>query len=358
MNFKEILELMITNNASDAFVVPGGPLRARIYSEVRSIDKYIFTVKDLEKFAAEITDAPQKESLRDNKSCELAINYNERWRFRIGIFYQRDMIAMALRKIDLNIMPFGELNLPVNAFQKLCNERRGLILLAGLTGSGKSTAIASMIEYINQNFGRHIMTIEEPIEFTFTDKKSVINQRELGRDVRSYQKSLKETAMHSPDVLYIGNIRDRETCYAALSAAETGVLVFSTIHTINAPSTIERIVNFFPPEQHNLVFNQLSFFLKAVVSLRLLPREDAKGLIPAYEIMTLSPTVSSLINKHDIWDIPQYIDSGEIYNMITFNQCLWELLRNKRISTETALQNSDEKENLMLLMKKESYERE
>ena len=358
MNFKEILELMIKNSASDAFIVPGGPLRARIYSEVRPIDNYIFTEKDVEKFAAEITDAPQKEALRDNKSCELAINYNERWRFRIGIFYQRDTIAMAMRKIDLNILSFGELNLPVNALQKLCNERRGLILLTGLTGSGKSTAIASMIEYINQNFGRHIITIEEPIEFTFTDKKSVINQRELNRDIRSYQKALKETAMHSPDVLYIGNIRDRETCYAALSAAETGVLVFSTVHTINAPSTIERIVNFFPPEQHGLVFNQLSFFLKAVVSLRLLPRADAKGLIPAYEIMTLSPTVSSLINKHSIWDIPQYIESGAIYDMTTFNQCLWELLRNKRISAETALENSDQKENLMLLMNRESYERE
>jgi len=358
MNFKEILEAAIKHNASDAFIVPGGPLRARVYSDVRTIDDYVFTNKDIEKFVAEITDASEKESLQENKACELSINHTERWRFRIGIFYQRNTLSIVIRKIDLNLLTFDELNLPLNALQKLCGERRGLILLTGLTGSGKSTAIAAMIEYINQNFGRHIMTIEEPIEYTFRDRKSVINQREVGRDTRSYQKALRETVMHSPDVLYIGNIRDRETCYAALSAAEIGVLVFSTVHTINAPSTIERIVNFFPPEQHSFVFNQLSFLLKAVVSLRLLPRSGAEGLIPAYEIMTLSQTISSLINERKIWEIPQYIASGEIYNMITFNQCLWELMRKKQISTETALQNSDEKENLRLLIKKESYEKE
>ncbi len=358
MNFKEILEAMIANNASDAFIVPDGSLRARVYSELRQIDAHIFTSKEIEKYISEITDDPTKALLKDNRDCELAINHSNRWRFRIGIFYQRDILAMALRKIDLDIPSFEDLNLPAATFRKLCNERRGLILLTGLTGSGKSTTVAAMIEYINRNFGRHIMTIEEPIEFTFRDKKSVINQREINRDVRSYQKALKETAMHSPDVLYVGNIRDRETCYAALSAAETGVLVFSTVHTINASSTIERIVNFFPPEQHNLIFNQLSFFLKAVVSLRLLPRADKEGLIPVYEIMTLSPTVSSLINKHKIWDIPQYMVSGEIYNMLTFNQCLWELIKKKQITSETALEHSDEKENLVLMMKKESYKKE
>ena len=355
MNFKEILEAMIAHDASDAFIVPGGRLRARIYSEVRTIDDYLFTTKDVEKFVSEIADEPAREMLQESRECEIAINHTDRWRFRIGIFYQRDTLSIVLRKIDLDMPSFEELNLPADALKRLCRERRGLILLTGLTGSGKSTTIAAMIEYINQNFGRHIMTIEEPLEFIFKDKKSVINQRAINRDVRSYQKALRETAMHSPDVLYIGNIRDRETCYAALSAAETGVLVFSTVHTVNAPSTIERMVNFFPPEQHGLIFNQLSFLLKAVVSLRLIPRSDAEGMIPAYEIMTLSPTVSSLINKHKIWEIPQYMASGQIYNMITFNQCLWELIQKKRISIETALQNSDEKAYLTLLMKKENY---
>lgn len=355
MTFKEILDTIIKHDASDAFIVPGGPLRARVYTEVRTIDDSVFTNREVEKFVAEITDPIDKERLKENRSCEMGIDHDSRWRFRIGIFYQNDALCIALRKIDLNLLSFDELNLPGSTLRKLCGERRGLVLLAGLTGSGKSTAIAATIEYINQNFGRHIITIEEPIEFTFKDKKSIINQRELGRDVRTYQKGLRETALHSPDVLYIGNIRDRETCYAALSAAETGVLVFSTLHTVNAVSTIERIVSFFPPEQHELIFNQLSFLLKAVVSLRLLPRSDKQGLIPAYEVMTLSPTIGSLINKHKIWEIPQHISSGQIYDMISFNQCLWELIRKKQISVETALQNSDEKENLTLMMKRENY---
>ncbi len=358
MTFNEILETAIKHNASDTFIVPGGPLRARIYTEIQTVGDYIFTSKDVEKYAADITDDLDKENLKETRSCELSMDYNDKWRFRVGIFYQREKLSITLRKIDLNLLGFEELNLPGETLKKMCSLKRGLILLTGLTGSGKSTAIAAMIEHINKNFGRHIMTIEEPIEFTFKDKKSVINQREVNRDTRSYQKALRETAMHSPDVLYIGNIRDRETCYAALSAAETGVLVFSTVHTINAPSTIERIVNFFPPEQHEFIFNQLSFLLKGVVSIRLLPRSDGKGLMPAYEVMTLSQTVSSLINEHKIWDIPQYMATGEIYDMITFNQCLWNLIKAGRITPETALQNSDEKENLKLIMRKESYSTE
>jgi len=358
MTFKDVMEATIKTNASDAFIIPGKPLRARIYSEIHTIDNYIFTGKDLENFTAEVTNELDKENLRDNRSCELSFNHSDRWRFRIGIFYQQNMLSIAIRKIDLNLLTFEELNLPAAALKKLCTQRRGLILMTGLTGSGKSTAIAAMIEHINQTMGKHIMTIEEPIEFIFKDKKSVITQREVNRDTRSYQKSLKEAVLHSPDVLYIGNIRDRETCYAALSAAETGVLVLSTIHTVNAPSTIDRMVNFFPPEQQGFIFNQLSFLLKAVVSIRLVPRLDTVGLIPAYEIMTLSHTISSLINEHKVWEIPQYMASGKIYDMLTFNECLWELIKKKTISVETAMENADEKENLALLMKKESYKRE
>lgn len=353
MDVKVIFDTMIKAKASDAFVSAGGALRGRVLGEVIVIKDYTFTDRDVEKMVADVTGDYEKESLKAVKSCEFAIHHGERWRFRIGIFYQRNSLAIVIRKIDLNLLTFNELNLPVNAFEKLCRERRGLILLTGLTGSGKSTAIASMIEYINKNFGRHILTMEEPIEFTFTDKKSVINQRGLGRDVRSYHEALRETALHSPDVLYIGNIRDRETCHAALTAAETGVLVLSTVHTINAMSTIERIVNFFPPEQHGLIYTQLSVFLKAAISLRLLPGVNKEGLLPAYEIMTLSPTISSLIAKQKILEIPQFIASSQIFDMNTFNQCLLEMVRAKKISAETALENSDERENLTLSMRRE-----
>jgi twitching motility protein PilT len=192
------------------------------------------------------------------------------------------------------------------------------------------------------------LTIEEPIEFTFKDKKSIINQREIGKDVSSYADSLRQFALHSPDVIYIGNIRDQDTCHAALTAAETGVLVFSTLHTVNASSTVERIINFFPPYQHSLVFSQLSVLLKGVACLRLLPRIDKEGLVPAYEIMTLSPTISRLFRENKLWEIPKYIATGDIYGMKSFNQSLLELVQKKIVSPQTALEYADKREELEL----------
>ncbi|MDD5069336.1 MAG: PilT/PilU family type 4a pilus ATPase, partial [Candidatus Omnitrophica bacterium] len=268
------------------------------------------------------------------------------WRFRVGVFYQRNTPALVIRKIDLRVPSFEDLNIPGEVMSRFCSERRGIVLFTGITGSGKSTAIASMIEHINQNLKRHVLTIEEPIEFTFADKRAIINQREIGSDVESYADALKQFALHSPDVLFVGNIRDKETCHAALTAAEMGVLVFSTLHTINAYSTVERIINFFPPHQHNLILNQLSFLLKGVFSLRLLPRLDTEGLIPAYEIMTLSPSVSRLVRENKIWEIPKYITNGEIYGMRSFQQCLLQLVVEGKVKPEVALEYSDKREEL------------
>ena len=351
MRFKDILDIMVKANASDIFIKAASPLRGRVYTEVIVIDDYEFSVADVEKIVSEITDDYSKGQLKKTRNCEFGTSYGERWRLRVGIFYQRNSLAIVIRKIDLNISTFEQLNLPAVVMEKFCHERRGLILLTGVTGSGKSTAIASMIEFINQNFGRHILTIEEPIEFTFKDKKSLINQRELGKDVRSYEEALRQFTIHSPDVIYIGNIRDSQTCHAALTAAETGVLVLSTVHTVNATTTVERLVNFFSPQQHHLVFNQLSFLLKGVISLRLLPRIDVEGLIPAYEVLALSPTISSLIRENQLWQIPKYISSGKIYGMKSFNQCLLELIEAKKISAQMGLDQSDKKEELDLQLR-------
>ncbi len=346
MSFKEILKVMIEHNASDIFIRAGSPLRGRVYTEVREIGEKVFSVEDIDSIVSEMIGEENRQLLKENKSCEFATWYEKRWRFRVGIFYQRNTIAAVIRKIDLNIPTFSELNLPEKVLEKFCNERRGLILLTGITGSGKSTTIASMIEYINRNFGRHILTVEEPIEFTFFDKKSLINQREIGKDVASYEDALRQFALHSPDVIYIGNIRDYQTCKAALTAAETGVLVLSTLHTVNASSTVERIVNFFPPHQHGLVLTQLSYLLKGVISQRLIPTIDTEGVVPAYEVMTLSPTISRLLRENKSWEIPRYIASGDIYGMKSFNQCLIELVEAGRISSKLALENSDKKEEL------------
>jgi twitching motility protein PilT len=355
MRFKDVLAIMVEKNASDVFIRAGTPLKGRVCTEVETIADYEFSPKDVDKLVSEITNDYQKDKLQKEKSCEFTSCHGERWRFRTGIFYQKDALCIVVRKIDLGIPTFQELNLPGKVLEKFCHELRGLVLLTGITGSGKSTTIASMIDFINRNFGRHILTVEEPIEFTFTDKKSIINQREIGRDVFSYADALKQFTIHSPDVIFIGNIRDQRTCHAALTAAETGVLVFSTVHTVDAASTVERIVNFFAPQQHHFIFNQLSFLLKGVVSLRLIPRIDVAGLIPAYEVMTLSPTISALIRENKLWEMPKYIASGDIYGMKTFNQCLSELVESKKISEESALKYSDKKEELRLHLRRKDF---
>jgi twitching motility protein PilT len=346
MNFKKILDMMIESKASDAFVRVGSNLRARINTQVVPVADNVLSLSDVEQIINEITREEYRDKLEANKGCEFTYWYKDFWRFRIGIFYQRNTPSLVVRKIDLRIPTFSDLNLPQKLLERLARDRRGIVLLTGITGSGKSTTIASMIQYINNNLGRHILTIEEPIEFTFDDNKSIINQREIGQDVGSYKDALRQFALHSPDVIYIGNIRDPETCHAALTAAETGVLVFSTMHTINATSTIERILNFYPPYQQPFILNQLSFLLKGVFSQRLLPRIDKPGLIPAYESMTLSPSVARLIRENKIWEIPQYITSGDIYGMKSFNQCLSELVDLKRVTPEIALEYADRKEEL------------
>lgn len=346
MTFKEILDIMIEKNVSDIFIRANGNIKGRVYSKVVVINETIITVDNVSKIIDKITRESDKEKLRIQKGCEFTYWYKDFWRFRIGVFYQRGSLSLVVRKIDLRIPSFEELSLPEELLKKFCKEKRGIIFLTGITGSGKSTTIASMIDYINKNFGRHIVTIEEPIEFTFEDKKSVINQREIGTDVWSYKDALKQFALHSPDIVYIGNIRDVETCHAALTIAQTGVLVLSTLHTVNAALTVERIVNFFPSHQHNFVLNQLSFLLKGVFSQRLIPRCDKPGLVPAFESMVLSPSVSRLIRENKLWEIPKYIDSGDIYGMRSFHKTLLELVESGKISSEVALDYADKKEEL------------
>jgi twitching motility protein PilT len=218
-------------------------------------------------------------------------------------------------------------------------------------GSGKSTTIASMIEYINEHSKRHILTIEEPIEFTFKDKNCIINQRELGIDVISYPTALRAFTLQSPDVIFIGNIRDHDTMSAALTSAETGVLVLSTLHTINASQSVERMVNIFPPYQHQQIRQQLAALLKGVISLKLIPKKDGSGRVPAYEVMMLTPTISRLIREGKAWEMPQYIADGALFGMQTFNQSLVKLVKAGVVSEETAKEFADNKEEFLLALR-------
>jgi twitching motility protein PilT len=258
---------------------------------------------------------------------------------------------LVIRNIRSEVQTFEELNLPSEILKSLSMETRGLVLLTGSAGSGKSTTIASMVEYINNNCNKHILTIEEPIEFTFQDKKSIINQRELDRDVSSYEVALRAFTLQSPDVIFIGNIRDYVTMSAALTAAETGVLVLSTLHTVNAAQSVERVINFFPPHQHQEVRTQLSTLLKGVISLRLLPFKDDVGRIPAYETMLLTPTISRLIREGKIWEIIPFIEDGTIFGMQSFNQSLVKLVREGKVSEEVAANYADNRDEFILALR-------
>lgn len=352
MNIKDYLKLMVERDASDMFYRAGGNVRMRINGQIISIKDEIVTIDDINQTMEEILSDELKELFRKNLDVDFALYLPELdRRFRVSVFRQRNWPSMVIRNILPSTRSMEELFLPASVLKQLSLESRGLILLTGTMGSGKSTTIASMMEYINVNAHKHILSVEEPIEYIFSDKNSVVNQRELRRDVSSYPVALKAFTLQSPDVIYIGNIRDHETMSAAITAAETGVLVLSTLHTVNASQSVERIINFFPPHQHEEVRTELSSILKGVISLRLLPRQDIPGRIPAYEVMLLTPTIARLIREGKIGEIPRFIEEGEIFGMCSFNQSLLRLLKEGKVSQEVATSFADNKDEFMLKLK-------
>lgn len=343
---------MIEKNASDMFYRAGSNVRMRIDGKVVSADEMVVSLDEVNEAVKDLTSNELRDFFQRNLDVDFGVYISElNQRFRISIFMQRNWPALVIRNIRSDIQTFEELNLPSEVLKKLCIEQRGLVLLTGTAGSGKSTTIASMIEYINCNCHKHILTIEEPIEFTFKDKNSIINQRELGIDVSSYQTALRAFTLQSPDVIFIGNIRDYETMSSAITAAETGVLVLSTLHTINAPQSVERILNFFPPHQHQEIRSQLSSLLKGVISLRLLPLKEGHGRIPAYEVMLLTPTISKLIREGRIQEIPHFIEDGAIFGMQSFNQSLIKLVRETKVTEEVAADFADNRDEFTLGLK-------
>ncbi|MFA4984585.1 MAG: PilT/PilU family type 4a pilus ATPase [Candidatus Omnitrophota bacterium] len=352
MNIKGYLKMMVERNASDMFYRTGSNVRMRIDGKVVSVDERIVTLDEVNDAVKDLTSNELKDFFQRHLDVDFGIYLPELGhRFRISIFMQRNWPALVIRNIRSDVQTFEELNLPAEVLRKLSLEARGLILLTGSAGSGKSTTIASMIGYINQENHKHVLTVEEPIEFTFKDKNSIVNQRELGMDVSSYAVALRSFTLQSPDVIYIGNIRDYETMAAALTAAEMGVLVLSTMHTINASQTVERIVNFFPPHQHQQTRTQLSSLLKGVISLRLVPLKDGPGRIPAYETMLLTPTISRLIREGKTWEIPQFIEDGSIFGMQSFTQSLIRLVREGKIGEEEACRVADNSDEFLLALK-------
>jgi twitching motility protein PilT len=352
MSIKKLLKQMVDQNASDLFYRAGGSAHLRLAGKAIPVDDIILTVDDVMEAVEELTTLKQRETFKNSLDVDFAVYVEElNHRFRVSIFRQRNWPSMVIRNVRSEVQTFEELSLPAETLRRLSLETRGLVLLTGSMGSGKSTTIASMIEYINTNCKKHILTIEEPIEFTFRDKSSVVNQRELGLDVPTYGAALRAFTLQSPDVLFISNIRDIETMSTAITAADTGVLVLSTLHTVNASKSVERIVNFFQPHLHHEIRNQLSTLLKGVISLRLVPSCDGTKRIPACEIMLLTPTISRLIREGKIWDIPQFIEDGEVFGMQSFNQALVKLVKEGKIKEEDAVTFSDNRDEFILALK-------
>ncbi len=341
MDINKLLKIMVDKKASDLCLKVGNVPNLRINGELQPIGEELISSEDTDEAANVVLKSQKRAGLFEKDEVDTSYTVSGLGRFRVNIFTQRGYIGLVFRSLKTEILDFKELNLPVELMQKLSIEQRGLILITGTAGSGKSTTLAAMIKHINSSKKAHIITIEDPIEFIHKDINSIIEQREVGIDTEGFKSALKYVTRQSPDIILIGEMRDTETVEAAIMAAETGQLVLSTLHTIDAVQTVERIINFFPPYQHRQIRMQLSFILKGVISMRLLPLVSGEGRIPALEIMLASPTVRKLILEGETEKIYDAIKNSEHFGMQTFNQCVERLYKDKLISYEDALSAAD-----------------
>ena len=333
---KELLELTLKEKASDLHLSVGHPPVLRIAGRlVPLVKKTPFTQENIQELAFSLMTEEQKNRLVQEKEVDFSYNFEDRARLRINVFYQKGGVSAALRLIPAQIKTIEELSLPPILHQ-FANATQGFILITGPSSHGKSTTLAAVIDEINHTRADHIITIEDPIEYVFTDDKAIIDQRELRQDALSFATALRATFRQDPDVIMVGEMRDAETIATAITAAETGHLVFATLHTNSASQTIHRIVDSFAPEQQAQVRSQLSGSLLGVVSQRLVPRIKG-GLIPAAEIMISNPAVANLIRENKIHELPLVIETSAEVGMISLNRALANLVRAKEITLENAL---------------------
>ncbi len=339
MNLKSVLKEMVEKDASDLHLKAGSPPVFRINGKLVMIKHPSLSPDDLKGAAVNLMTPEQQKKFARDKELDFGVGVPGLARFRVNAYLQRSSIAIAMRKIPMTVKPLSELNLP-QVLKDLSMKPRGFILCTGTTGSGKSTTLAAIIDHINEHVARNIITIEDPIEFLFTDKKSIISQREIGTDTFSFAIALKHAMRQDPDTILVGEIRDKDTIDTALKAADTGHLVMSTLHTLNASETINRIISFYPPHQQQHIRVLLSSTLIAVLSLRLIPKADGSGRIPAVEVMINTPTVKEFIlDPLETLKIPQAIAEGAQYQMQSFDQSIMSLYEHAQISYEDAIEN-------------------
>lgn len=346
---EKLLRRMVEEEASDLHITVGTPPQMRVDEVLVPMEEEPLTPEKSKEIIYSILSEAQIKKFETNKELDLSFGIEGLSRFRANIFYQRGNVAGAFRSIPYKIMSFEELGLP-RIVNKICELPKGLVLVTGATGSGKSTTLASIINKINENRHCHIITIEDPIEYVHEHKKSVVNQREVESDTNSFARALKYVLREDPDVILIGEMRDLETIELALTSAETGHLVFATLHTSDCAQTINRIIDVFPSHQQSQVRTQLSFVLQAVFSQQLIPRATGRGRVLAVEVMIATPAIRSLIRESKIHQIYSVIQTSQQQGMQTMNQCLAQLVARRQITYEEAMSRTLEPTDLKRIL--------
>jgi len=355
-NIDQLLNEMVKKEASDLHLKAGSPAAIRVDGELYMLGDGDITPDGMKEYAASIMTDKQIVIFSDQNEIDFAYGVKGVGRFRVNIFRQRGSISIAMRQVVSKIPSIEELHLPTG-LQRLALEPRGMVLVTGTTGSGKTTSLAAMIDYINQNVRRHIVTVEDPIEILHRDSKSIINQREVGIDTRSYSSALKYVLRQDPDVIFIGEMRDLETVRTAMTAAQTGHLVLSTLHTIDVSETINRIIDFFPLHQQKQVRILLAGSLRGIVSQRLLPRADGHGRVPAIELMVMTKRIRDLILDSDqTHKIEEAIREGDYYGMQTFDQSLLSLYKEGLVTLQDAALIASNPHDFKLMAQQEGFD--
>ncbi|MCX7046075.1 MAG: type IV pilus twitching motility protein PilT [Candidatus Sumerlaeota bacterium] len=356
MEMSELLRMTFDHNASDLHIAVGRPPVLRVDGSLKDVPGPMLTASETRRLIYGMLTDIQKQKLEQNKELDFSLSISQLSRFRVNVHFQRGTVAAAFRLIPTQIRTFYELGLPSTVFEMLGRRPTGFVLITGPTGSGKSTTLAAMIDMINEERECHIITIEDPIEYLHPHKKALVEQREINEDSLSFQSALKFVLRQDPDVILVGEMRDLETTTAAITAAETGHLVFSTLHTVDVAQTIDRIIDIFPAHQRDQIRMQLSGVLEGVACQRLIPSARGKGRELAVEIMTATDAVRNLVREGKTHQLPMQIEAGRQMGMQTMDRALLDLFRAGRISREEAMLNAKKIEEMKRWVEKSEME--
>ena len=344
MDITELLAFAVKNKASDLHLSAGLPPMIRVHGDVRRINLPPLEHKEVHAMVYDIMNDAQRKQLEETWECDFSFAVPNLARFRVNAFQQNRGAGAVFRTIPSKVLTLEELNCP-KIFKEIAHQPRGIVLVTGPTGSGKSTTLAAMLDYVNENEYGHILTVEDPIEFVHESKRCLVNQREVHRDTQSFNNALRAALREDPDVVLVGEMRDLETIRLALTAAETGHLVFGTLHTSSAAKTIDRIVDVFPAAEKDMVRSMLSESLRAVISQTLLKTKDGQGRVAAHEIMIGTPAIRNLIRENKIAQMYSSIQTGQSMGMQTLDQCLADLVRRNVVSATEARMKAQNKDN-------------